>query len=310
MLPYGSVGDAEAALRRNLTTLELKWFQYTVHVSDYHLYCFNIVLLFIVFNLAPLPSVVLDFLKVKAFEKYRLQPGVYNSSESIWQCYKRVTVLFFAVIGPLQLSSYPVIKMVGIHCGLPLPSLQEIVVQLIVYFLVEDYCNYWIHRWLHSDWAYNNIHYVHHEFTAPTGFSSPYAHAAEIILLGIPTFAGPVLVPGHMITLWLWIALRQLEAIETHSGYDFPWSPTRLVPFYGGPEYHDYHHLVGGSSQSNFASVFTYCDWLYGTDKGYRYQRSSLHKARQAKRQVQDADDWTILNLPKEKQLRGKAKTI
>ncbi|CAM6093397.1 unnamed protein product [Calypogeia fissa] len=43
--------------------------------------------------------------------------------------------------------------------------------------------------------------------------------------------------------------------------------------------------------------------------QGYRYQRSSLHKARQAK-MVQDADDWTILNLPKEKQLRGKAKTI
>ncbi|XWS38493.1 hypothetical protein CRYUN_Cryun19dG0135900 [Craigia yunnanensis] len=78
---------------------------------------------------------------------------------------------------------------------------------------------------------------------------------------------GPAIVPGHMITFWLWIALRQIEAIETHSGYDFHWNPTRFIPFYGGVDYHDYHHYVGGQSQSNFASVFTYCDYIYGTDK-------------------------------------------
>lgn len=49
--------------------------------------------------------------------------------------------------------------------------------------------------------------------------------------------------------------------------YEFPWSPTKYIPFYGGAEYHDYHHYVGGQSQSNFASVFTYCDFIYGTDK-------------------------------------------
>ncbi|XP_073002488.1 very-long-chain aldehyde decarbonylase GL1-10-like [Typha latifolia] len=39
------------------------------------------------------------------------------------------------------------------------------------------------------------------------------------------------------------------------------------IPFYGGPEYHDYHHYIGGQSQSNYASIFTYCDYLYGTNK-------------------------------------------
>jgi 4,4-dimethyl-9beta,19-cyclopropylsterol-4alpha-methyl oxidase len=52
---------------------------------------------------------------------------------------------------------------------------------------------------------------------------------------------------------------------------------TKLIPFYGGPEYHDYHHYVGGQSQSNFASVFTYCDYIYGTDKGYRIHKKLLH---------------------------------
>lgn len=49
--------------------------------------------------------------------------------------------------------------------------------------------------------------------------------------------------------------------------YDFPLSPSKYIPLYGGAAYHDYHQYVGGQSQSNFASVFTYCDYIYGTDK-------------------------------------------
>jgi 4,4-dimethyl-9beta,19-cyclopropylsterol-4alpha-methyl oxidase len=109
--------------------------------------------------------------------------------------------------------------MIGIRAGLPLPSGWEIFLQLLVYFMVEDYTNYWIHRFLHGKWGYEKIHKVHHEYTAPIGFAAPYAHWAEILILGIPSFLGPAMVPGHMITFWLWIALRQIEAIETHSGY-------------------------------------------------------------------------------------------
>ncbi|KAI3505009.1 hypothetical protein L1887_26856 [Cichorium endivia] len=49
--------------------------------------------------------------------------------------------------------------------------------------------------------------------------------------------------------------------------YDLPWTFTKYIPFCGGADYHDYHHYVRGQSQSNFASVFTYCDYIYGKDK-------------------------------------------
>ncbi|XP_052489003.1 uncharacterized protein LOC105801826 [Gossypium raimondii] len=69
-----------------------------------------------------------------------------------------------------------------------------------------------------------------------------------------------------------------LSSSEADFRYDFPWAPTRFIPFYGGVDYHDYHHYVGEQSQSNFASVFTYCDYIYGTDKSYRYHKKVLRK--------------------------------
>ncbi|KAK7251197.1 hypothetical protein RIF29_34179 [Crotalaria pallida] len=276
MIPYHSLQEASAALGRNLTFAETMWFTYSAQKSDYFLYCHNILFLFLIFSLVPLPIVFLEIRRILPFDNYKIQPKIRLSFNEMFKCYRDVMHMFFFVVGPLQLVSYPSIQMIGIKTGLPLPSLWEISAQLLVYFLIEDYTNYWIHRLLHNKWGYEKIHRVHHEYPAPIGYAAPYAHWAEILILGIPSFLGPAIVPGHMITFWLWIALRQIEAIDTHSGYDFPWNVTRFIPFYGGAEYHDYHHYVGGQSHSNFASVFTYCDYIYGTDKGYRYQKKQL----------------------------------
>ncbi|XP_047939237.1 methylsterol monooxygenase 1-1-like isoform X5 [Salvia hispanica] len=281
MLPYATIHDAEAALGRSLSNAETVWFNYSATKSDYILYCHNIIFLFIIFSLFPFYYLFLEYFFTNSVAPFKIQPKVKLSFSDTLHCYKSVMRMFFLVVGPLQLVSYPSILIIGIRTGLPLPSLWEIALQLGVYFLVEDYTNYWVHRFLHCKWGYEKIHKVHHEYTAPIGFAAPYAHWAEILILGIPSFLGPAMVPGHMITFWLWIALRQIEAIETHSGYDFPWTPTKYIPFYGGPDYHDYHHYVGGQSQSNFASVFTYCDYIYGTDKGYRYQKKVLLQLRE-----------------------------
>ncbi|XP_073102317.1 very-long-chain aldehyde decarbonylase GL1-10 [Elaeis guineensis] len=281
MMPYETIAAAEAALGRNLTAAETIWFHYSAKMPDSLLYFHNYIFLFIVFTLVPLPLAVLELRLPSALVPYKLQPMVQLPPASFFRCYKDVLRSFLLVVGPLQLFSYPIIKFVGIRTGLPLPSAAEMAAQLAVYFLVEDYGNYWIHRLLHGPWGYEKIHRVHHEFTAPIGFAAPYAHWAEVLILGIPSFVGPAIAPCHMITFWLWIILRQVEAIETHSGYEFPLNPTKYIPFYGGAEYHDYHHYVGSRSQSNFASVFTYCDYIYGTDKGYRYYKAHLAKLKE-----------------------------
>ncbi|GAA0146598.1 oxidase [Lithospermum erythrorhizon] len=281
MLPYTTLEEAETTIGRALTTPETIWLKYSATKSDYFLYCHNILFLFLIFSCVPLYYIFLQLFFRHKIQSFKIQPKVNLSLSDTFRCYKSVMKMFIFIVGPLQLVSYPSVQFIGIRTSLPLPSLWGIIAQLTVYFLVEDYTNYWIHRFLHCKWGYEKIHKVHHEYTAPIAFAAPYAHWAEILILGIPSFLGPAMVPGHMITFWLWIGLRQIEAIETHSGYDLPWTFTKFIPFYGGSDYHDYHHYVGGQSQSNFASVFTYCDFIYGTDKGYRYQKKVLQQLRE-----------------------------
>ncbi|WVZ25128.1 hypothetical protein V8G54_003672, partial [Vigna mungo] len=193
MLPYASVLEVEVALGRNLTFAETLWFNYSAAKSDYFLYCHNILFLFLIFSLVPLPPVFLELKRLSFFDSYKIQPKVRLSLDEMFRCYKDIMRMFFLVVGPLQPVSYPSIKIIGIRTGLPLSSGWEILAQLLVYFLVEDYTNYWIHRFLHNGWGYEKIHCVHHEYATPIGFAAPYAHWAEILILGIPSFLGPAM---------------------------------------------------------------------------------------------------------------------
>jgi len=43
-------------------------------------------------------------------------------------------------------------------------------------------------------------------------------------------------------TILIWFTLRVTETTEGHSGYEFSWSPFRLLPLSGSSDYHNYHH--------------------------------------------------------------------
>ncbi|CAN0908636.1 Methylsterol monooxygenase 1-2 [Linum grandiflorum] len=276
MLPYNSIQEAAGHLSRNLTYIETIWFNYSSDKSDFFLYNHSIILVFLVFSFGFIS--VVFFQRFASLDKYKIQPNVCLSTAEIFNCYKSGTLAYLFVILPLELAAYPVIKMVGIRTGLTLPSGWEMMAQISIYLIVEDYMSYWIHRGLHCGWVYKRFHKVHHEYTAPVAIAAAYNHWTDTVVLGIPTLVGPAMVPGHMLTLWLWFSIRQLETLGTHSGYDFPWDITKYIPFYGGAKFHNYHHYVGGQSHSNFSAIFTYCDYIYGTDKGYQYHKKVLGK--------------------------------
>ncbi|KAA8491089.1 Methylsterol monooxygenase 2-2 [Porphyridium purpureum] len=213
-----------------------------------------------------LPYAVLDALRLRALEKYKTQQNKYPTAREQLRTALALMALFVFVMLPMIAMGAPFFKMMGMRREMPLPRWYVVVVQVLFFFVVEDYMNYWFHRWLHTPWAYKNIHSWHHEHTSPYGLTATFAHPLEVVILGVPTFTGPLLVGPHLLTLWIWLMMRQYEAIDIHSGYEFPWNINSYFKFYAGTEHHDYHHFM---YSGNFASVFTWCDHLYQTNLGY-----------------------------------------
>ena len=60
MIPYATAAEAEAALGRAMTWAEAAWFRYSAATPDYCLYCHNVVILLVVYTLAPLPLALLE----------------------------------------------------------------------------------------------------------------------------------------------------------------------------------------------------------------------------------------------------------
>eukprot|EP00249_Psilotum_nudum_P011905 c23455_g1_i4 orf=371-1264(-) len=219
-----------------------------------------------VFFLSGLPYL---FMEIWGLKKYKIQVKM-NTPAAQEKCIIRLLLYHTCVNLPLMMASYPLFKVMGMTSKLPLPSWKVIGFQIISYFILEDFIFYWGHRILHTKWLYKHVHSVHHEYATPFGLTSEYAHPAEILFLGCATFFGPAITGPHLVTLWLWMILRVLETVEAHCGYDFPWSLSKFIPLYGGADFHDYHHRLLYTKSGNYASTFTYMDWIFCTDKGYR----------------------------------------
>ena len=111
------------------------------------------------------------------------------------------------------------------------------------------------------------------------------------MVLGAGTVMVPIvwcLVTGnlHVVTMYLWITARLFQAIDAHSGYEFPWSLHHILPFWAGAEHHDVHHerFIG-----NYASSFRWWDYMMDTEAGpeaakRRRERRAAKAAKQAKK--------------------------
>lgn len=80
--------------------------------------------------------------------------------------------------------------------------------------------------------------------------------------VGVPVMYAALTKDFHIITMYTWIVLRLFQAIDAHSGYEFPWSLHHFLPFWAGADHHDVHHekFLG-----NYSSSFRWCDYAFGT---------------------------------------------
>lgn len=179
-----------------------------------------------------------------------------------------VWLLNNALLFALITAAWPLLRSIStLHAG-PVPAWYVVLGQVLAFIYLDDFLYYFMHRTLHRrPWLWKRIHAWHHRTKTPWAIAGHDMHPAEFIATAGLMLVGPFVLGCHVLTLWIWIAFRQLEAAEGHSGYAFPISLTRLLPGSDGARHHDAHH---SQVQGNFAGFLAYLDgWFKTYSKGY-----------------------------------------
>lgn len=179
----------------------------------------------------------------------------------------RAWALNNTVLFALVLALWPLIQpWSGVHRGPP-PAAWIVVGQVVLFTYLDDVLYWFLHRALHEGWLYRRIHSVHHRVPTPCAITGHYMHPVEFVLTGLLMLVGPLLLGVHVVTLYAWIAVRQLEAAEGHGGYQLPFSLFHLLPGGHGARFHDAHHARFHGNYSGFLGWF---DGVTGTwSRGY-----------------------------------------
>lgn len=229
------------------------------------------------------PGFVFQFLQCMKARKVQM-----NKSHTLaeqWKCLKQVALAKSFIYLPLIIFLFHAVKFLGVPVPYDydsMPSWWSMLPRMLFCLMCEDTWHYWAHRALHHKSIYGRIHKGHHTFNIPFGLAAEYAHPVETIVLGVGFFIPLPFVCNHLFVFWCWLATRMLQTTDVHSGFYFPWiNPLYLIPFYGGVRFHDFHHSY---FNANYASTFTFWDWMCGTDAPFTVAEEKRVQAEKQRR--------------------------
>ena len=172
----------------------------------------------------------------------------------------------------------------GINIDQVLPGLTDIaLVSLVIYLVLLDFADYWVHRAQHKFNWWWQLHAVHHSQRFMTFWSDQRNHLVDdllrdAVLAGIAIFIG--VAPEQFISLV--VVSRVLQSIQ-HANWDIKQSALRMANgemwcaivngfsrVFVGPRFHRVHHGIGIGHEGqtfgvNFGVLFSFWDVIFRT---------------------------------------------
>lgn len=146
------------------------------------------------------------------------------------------------------------------------PTLGEFALDLVLYFVVGDFCSYWWHRIEHqTGWYAKAVHRVHHADRPPLSiWTAMVVHPVEGFSVFLFFHLYGIVFPIHPLTFAVAAFAMTAVTMVTHCGYRLPGYDSLFAHAAG----HDLHH--SNRRPTNISVVLTLCDRLFGT-----FQRAS-----------------------------------
>lgn len=228
------------------------------------------------FLLLALPWTAVAWREPRSLARYKIQNKPFEVGKYFIPSLGRILQNNLAMAA-LLIVAWPLLRHSGIHTG-PLPAWYVIVAQLLFFIVLDDFLYYWMHRFFHQNkWLLKQVHSVHHRVRNTCGINGNYMHWLEFVATASLMLLGPVLLEAHLYVVWIWVVIRQIEAVDGHIGYDIPWNPLHHLPVYQGPAYHDFHHA---RFKGNYAGCLPYLDRYMGNTHVADYLAYLRHKRR------------------------------
>ena len=138
-----------------------------------------------------LPWFIID--QIPYFRRWKIQPTKIPSKKEQLYCLKSVLLSHFLVEAIPIWTFHPMCEKLGISVSVPFPPIKTMLLEIGLFFVLEDMWHYWAHRLFHYGAFYKYIHKQHHRYAAPFGLTAEYAHPAETLSLGFGTVGMPIL---------------------------------------------------------------------------------------------------------------------
>lgn len=178
---------------------------------------------------------------------------------------------YIALLMTFTLIYFPV-KMLRAYFGAPQLYFDNPLVAGLIYILVADFSLYWFHRLAHHWSILWSVHAYHHSASEMTIISGAREHPLIFPLISVWMIVPTALIaPQQEVGLLLAVlVLTRIHGLLIHSNIvsDWGWFGRYVLV---SPAMHRVHHGVAESfHNSNYGSLLTFWDHLFGTWKDPR----------------------------------------